>query len=587
MKVVVRIGGHERDLDVVLRNPEASLGELLEAVTGRPTGGNLHVGDRSVPASTPLLDAGVHEAAVVSPDPVAPPAPAPGVQLVVTGGLDAGLRVPLVRPATTVGRSSAADVVLPSRTLSRRHVTFLRAEDGGLRVRDEGSRNGTLLDGRAVGETELTLPAAGGVVLAGGAALTVRDEDPADRPRGLDLRRQVGPTGTVPFNRPPRAGTRRPPTPCRSPPAGPGPPTCTSASPPSSGRCCWRASRSPSRGTGAVRRDLRPQPGPRHRHLPRAAAEGDAAPTARRRASSPPPSTSSRPGVDAAAAVERARLQELLPRPRRAAAPRRAAQRAPVGAASGHADFLTLHAGLADLVVDATAAQRAHRASAGEVVAALARRAAARRPRSRSRSPTAASSGWSATARRRSPSRAACCARPRCSPARPTSASACSSTRGARPSWEWAKWLPHTRRARGSGNDRWLSAGRERSDVLLRALLTSGADAPALLVVLDSDTLTEGKSAPARDPAGSGAPGGPAGPGARAPGRRHRRWPPARTGCRRPATRRSSRHRGRRRRRPPPAGAPRGAGASSPAWLASPRGRATAPATSPASTTPS
>ncbi|WP_236609581.1 FtsK/SpoIIIE domain-containing protein [Leifsonia xyli] len=72
--------------------------------------------------------------------------------------------------------------------------------------------------------------------------------------------------------------------------------------------------------------------------------------------------------------------------------------------------------------------------------------------------------------------------------------------------WSWASWLPHTRQVGGSGRQRWLSARREASATMLRGL-HEGIDSlptPGLLVVLDSEVLTEGRDAPGRALLGHG-----------------------------------------------------------------------------------
>jgi S-DNA-T family DNA segregation ATPase FtsK/SpoIIIE len=72
--------------------------------------------------------------------------------------------------------------------------------------------------------------------------------------------------------------------------------------------------------------------------------------------------------------------------------------------------------------------------------------------------------------------------------------------------WEWASWLPHTRQTGSSTGERWMSAHRETSVAMLRTLKDSVQElpTPALMVVLDSDVLTEGRDAPARALLGMG-----------------------------------------------------------------------------------
>ncbi len=81
--------------------------------------------------------------------------------------------------------------------------------------------------------------------------------------------------------------------------------------------------------------------------------------------------------------------------------------------------------------------------------------------------------------------------------------------------WSWTGWLPHTRRQGDAGGGRWFSAESARSEALLRTL-RDGADtfrAPAVLLLLDSAVLTEGRDAPARRLLGHGRPGDrPSGP---------------------------------------------------------------------------
>jgi S-DNA-T family DNA segregation ATPase FtsK/SpoIIIE len=71
---------------------------------------------------------------------------------------------------------------------------------------------------------------------------------------------------------------------------------------------------------------------------------------------------------------------------------------------------------------------------------------------------------------------------------------------GREDAWSWSTWLPHVRRLGDGAGGQWVSADRSRSEGLLRAL-RDGIDrhpTPAVLLVLDSDVLTEGRDAPAR-----------------------------------------------------------------------------------------
>jgi S-DNA-T family DNA segregation ATPase FtsK/SpoIIIE len=81
------------------------------------------------------------------------------------------------------------------------------------------------------------------------------------------------------------------------------------------------------------------------------------------------------------------------------------------------------------------------------------------------------------------------------------------SSAAAAPAWDWAKWLPHTRDAGGVG--RMLSHDPELSARLVEAHLrpaggrdradrSEPAPGPTVLVVVDDESLTEGRKAPTR-----------------------------------------------------------------------------------------
>ena len=69
--------------------------------------------------------------------------------LVVVRGPNAGARFLLDRDATTVGRHPDSDIFLDDVTVSRRHAELARAE-GGVRLKDLGSLNGSYVNGERV-----------------------------------------------------------------------------------------------------------------------------------------------------------------------------------------------------------------------------------------------------------------------------------------------------------------------------------------------------------------------------------------------------------------------------------------------------
>ena len=66
-----------------------------------------------------------------------------------------GRRHPLSKSRTVIGRGSDADITIPDPGTSRKHVEILWDGERGM-VRDLGSTNGSMLDGRKVKEAPLT-----------------------------------------------------------------------------------------------------------------------------------------------------------------------------------------------------------------------------------------------------------------------------------------------------------------------------------------------------------------------------------------------------------------------------------------------
>jgi len=77
-----------------------------------------------------------------------------GARLLVRSGAGAGTVVPLSGEETCLGRGRDNDVVLPDISVSRRHA-LLRREGGGYLLVDQGSGNGTRVNGRPVEQARL------------------------------------------------------------------------------------------------------------------------------------------------------------------------------------------------------------------------------------------------------------------------------------------------------------------------------------------------------------------------------------------------------------------------------------------------
>ena len=221
MQILFDDGLEPRELDLRVNDPGATVADLataLDPTATRP--GRLLIGDHVAAAELELGESGLHEGAVVR---FAEPRPADDgptqsrLVLEVVGGLDAGRRYPLAAGTTVVGRDAGCDLVLRSSSVSRRHAEIRLDDDGRLRVRDLGSLNGTRIDGRPVaGEVVV---GDGQVAQFGALQAVARPPKTDDRPMAVDPLRHAGAAGTMPFNRPPRPAQAPPPAAVTAPEA--------------------------------------------------------------------------------------------------------------------------------------------------------------------------------------------------------------------------------------------------------------------------------------------------------------------------------------------------------------------------------
>src|SRR3954454_444217 len=495
--VVLRQPEGDRELDVALRNPEATLQDVLRAALVDRIPETVAIDGRTVPASTRVHDAGLHEGAVLALVPDGGPAPPrTGLELVILTGLDAGRALRIRAGRWSIGRDASNAIALDDETISRPHCALEVDDHGAGTVTDLGSANGTYVDGaEATAAVEI---AAGTVVQAGAVAFELRvaaDE----RPRGLDLRRHIGPSGAVAFNRPPRLASA-PGPPAVEVPSEPGDPPPAHFSVASTVgplilavvmvaitrdiRFALFSLLSPLIGIGTYVESKRRNTKTRAKDTREYASKlGELSGRVRE-----------------AGELERARRRERSPDPaevlRRAALPSmRLWERRP-----GHDDFLSLYAGLGDVAwqppVESGAAkppQKVAAALAGEGL----RAAPVSVELSKGGVVGIVGDRPAALATARS---LLCQAAVHHGPADLTIGVFVDE--GREPDWEWSKWLPHTRSADGDG-EQWLSARRARSEALLRRL-SAGAASGTALVVLDSDLLIEGRNAPARELLGGG-----------------------------------------------------------------------------------
>ena len=223
MHVVLRQPEGDRELAVSLRNPEATLHDVLHPVLGDGVPSAIAIDDRVVDCSAKAIDAGLHEGAVLAPERVgAARRPAP-LELVVLTGLDAGRTFPIGAGRWSIGRDPDNQIAIDDETLSRHHCGLELDGRGTGTIIDFKSANGTYVDGVEISAEEPAElePGIGDPDRRGGAGRARGRED--DRPLGLDLRRHIGPSGAVAFNRPPRMSGVAPPA-ALEVPAEPGEP---------------------------------------------------------------------------------------------------------------------------------------------------------------------------------------------------------------------------------------------------------------------------------------------------------------------------------------------------------------------------
>ncbi len=156
-------------------------------------------------SDTPLRDLVLLEGSRVARTTEDPPRTVDGWSVTLAGGLEAGLVVPVPRSRRlVVGRAPQADVVLPTESASWEHCTVER-EDDGVRVRDSGSTNGTVIAGERIDDEGVLLTGTTSVIV-GGAVLLLRPELPETTVPAAGTLPNLTPAATAPFNRPPRPG---------------------------------------------------------------------------------------------------------------------------------------------------------------------------------------------------------------------------------------------------------------------------------------------------------------------------------------------------------------------------------------------
>lgn len=505
MRLLIDLDEQRFECEAAHVAPATTLSELVEAAGGPRLGPDeaVFLDESEVRGSTPVSELLLLEGSRISRAPWQRPLRVHGWSVTLAGGQSAG-RVQAVPQGRDmlIGRSPHADLTLPTESASWEHCRLRREEDG-LRILDSGSTNGTMVNGQPVGADGIVVEDTAAVT-AGGTVLLVRrslEETPAPEPGSLN---NLTPAATAPFNRPPRPG--------RAPAGDALVPPSRKDVPPAS-KFSYITVLAPLVMAGVLIMVLGDMRFAMFAMLSPVMAVGMWFEQKRRHARGLKDEEARFTGaleefeqqIRTAAEAETARRHRMIPDPatvvRRPALPATSLWQRRADAD----DFLALHAGTGDVPwkpeVDRAASARLDvlvkesladaRLLAAPVLVDLTNAGVVGIVGPRT--------GALALARSLLAQAAV-----HVGPADLTVGVFCDSGRA--DDWEWASWLPHTRQAGSSTGQRWMSAHRETSVAMLRSLKDSVQElpTPALLVVLDSEVLTEGRDAPARALLGMG-----------------------------------------------------------------------------------
>ncbi|MEU7245354.1 FtsK/SpoIIIE domain-containing protein [Streptomyces sparsogenes] len=204
VRIVFADGGFERDLELQIGRPDATLADLAAVLDISPHA--LSIDGRVAPPDTGIYEAGLVQGAQVGRmgwDAAAAGSSAPAAVMRVVGGLEAGRSVPLSVGRTVLGRGAKADVRVVAPGVSRSHAVVEVSADGQVRVSDLASANGTEVGGERI-TGEVPVRAEDVVSLGGEVLLRILPRDRIGAVQHVNAVREAGTGGTLPFNRAPR-----------------------------------------------------------------------------------------------------------------------------------------------------------------------------------------------------------------------------------------------------------------------------------------------------------------------------------------------------------------------------------------------
>lgn len=504
MRIVLDLEGQQQTIDLTGWQPQATLAQLLTHAGYIDIAvDSVLVNGKSFATDTELSEVTLLEGSLITRKPQTPTQRISSWNVSIAAGKEVGSVVVLPQHRTViVGRAPQSDLVLPTESASWQHCT-LRIEEDGVRVQDAESTNGTYLFGQRVdGDGVLVTEAA--TIVVGGAVLNLfptLEESQAPAPGSL---RNLTAVATAPFNRPPRPGIPDRPEPLIPPSHKDIPPASkfsiiTIIAPLilaaamvlvlGNPKYAMFAALSPIMAVGMWFE----QKQRRAKNLKEEEARYAQA------------LIDFKAEIADAGSQEIQRRHELIPSPalvlRRPSLPSTFLWQRRNDAK----DFLALHAGTGDIPWNPDIEKHGSTRLEPEVKEILDKSFLVAAPvlvditNAGVIGIVGDRDGALALARSFVIQAAV-----HCGPADLTIGVFCD--KGRQDDWEWASWLPHTAQAGNSQGARWMSNGRENSTRMVRFLHDNieGLPTPSLFVVLDSDVLTEGRDAPARDLLGLG-----------------------------------------------------------------------------------
>ncbi len=195
------------DAVISIADGDVVVGEVLDRCDGRTAveqGPNsVTIGQRSVSAQTSFIDARIRPGERLgSIAVIGQPKSCAEWGIHVLAGVDAGRIVEIdnATPSVSIGRGDTMNVCIQSNGVSVHHCT-VTIVNATITVSDEGSRNGTVIRQHRISSP--TVVGSGEVIRCGPAAFSVRRLVPHDVPRSVLVQLDSAVSGPVPFYRSP------------------------------------------------------------------------------------------------------------------------------------------------------------------------------------------------------------------------------------------------------------------------------------------------------------------------------------------------------------------------------------------------